>query len=437
MSFSPEASPSLPREGEGSSDSSSFLNREERRDLLGELRQQRLITFLNGDDREGIKREGELASKDLVPIEEVGALIHSRLTLEGERVIQETTGIEDLSLLPPEDIISALRIGLQEQQEPISINNELRKGLARGPSSLIDETVIEQLRTTTARTTAGRVPLKAWLLNPLAGARILKAIAEEATAQAGIRKSISETTRWLAEVAGEDVKRDTLFNYVNDLEQALNPYIEPYCQEKNLPIPPKNTPERMALLLRINAEMRALQAQGGEIAKEGERLVKEQVRTQAETKRNQMIAKEEPAQLESKKEVNAIREKELLEQVTHWLTKVAGTPLAGVIGSFARICGMVAEAASNAVQKDLRVAPILAVVDGILLWQTARMLPQFYSTASTPLETLTVTGLGIVLVGLEVSVGAGIGHGVVKVLSKKEEPKEELPQEQKFSLIKS
>lgn len=409
-----------------------WISREERREFLQDLLSQGLITPLSPDDRRAIKKERELARQEDVTAEAVGVLIYSKLTPKGKRSLQEVSDIKDITLFSPEDTFMAARVVLQNQEEA-AIDPQLRKAFERGPSSLISNQIIKQLE----RAKDGKVPLGTWLLNPRAAIKTLGAKAGEAAAQAEIQRATMEVTRRMVEVGGENVRRDTLLSDVRDLEATLAPYVVPFCQERNLQVPPKNTPARMELLYWINAVMSALQVKGSEIAEKGKELVTEQVDIWAETGRNRMLAREKPGQLESRKEVNTLRQKELIEKIAHGLTSVFGTPTAATIEFLGKSFGWVVDATSRTIEKDLRVAPIFATIDFFALSQTARMLPRFLSQTSTLPGAITVIGLGMILVGLEVSVGAGISHGVIKGLSgKKEKSEEETPQEQNFSLIK-
>lgn len=236
-------------------------------------------------------------------------------------------------------LIPHRRSTVEEGEVILPIDEELRRDLASGLSGLTDDRVVEVLARTTGETNAGKVPLKAWLFNPRAAMKVLGAIAEEATAQAGVRKKISETTKWLAEMAGDDVKRDAFLNYYKSLEKALGPYVEPFCQERDLPVPQKDTLGKMTLLFWINTEIVARQTQGREIAKNTEELVKEQTTIQAETAKNKMLAKELHHKTEAVKEANRAKEDELAEKVRHTVASIAE---AISVGSIAAIGGLYA-----------------------------------------------------------------------------------------------
>lgn len=100
-----------------------------------------------------------------------------------------------------------------------SVDRDLDKSLAEGPSSLIKPKILDSLKMITSFNPSVAEKSLAWLLNPKAGIRLLQAVASEAKARADVRKAISETTKWIAEVGGDDAKRDVLLGYNKDLEK--------------------------------------------------------------------------------------------------------------------------------------------------------------------------------------------------------------------------
>jgi len=283
-------------------------------------------------------------------------------------------------------------------------DQDLDKSLAEGPSSLIKPEILKNLKTITSfkPPIAGK-PL-AWLLNPGAGIEFLKVIASEARTQADVRKAIIETTKWIAEVGGDDAKRDVLLNYNQSLEKELGQYLEPFCKEKGWPVPPQNALRRMMALLEINAEITALQKAGREVAKRGEELVKEKVKIKTETARKRMLAEELPAANEAAQGAHVEEERMVWEKLRTAFSRIGG----GAVAVFNGAIGGATHALAEGVKNMPLMAIPLGIVDFYLINHALTLMK--VSSVSSVLQ-----GAGLICVATVL--GTGIGAGLAARLA--------------------
>jgi len=397
--------------------------------IITQLEKRGYIAPVTRSDQEGWDTLVEWGRRGQVSVGEVSSFLQRRLTERGREFFDPenpSTFLEKLHSLVPPPVSRAespgrgasderARAGGEKDEAIPPIDRKLRKALESGPSSLIDEEVIKRLAGITGKTPAGRVPLKAWLLNPRAVAEVLRAIAGEATADAGLRKAISETTRWLAGVAGDDAKRDALLSYIESLEEALADYVPTFCEERKIPVPQKGTLARMALLLRINAEMRALQARAHKITEKGEELIEKQVNIQAKRAENQMLAKEMPSTIEADRQANVLKEREITEKARHLASNFAAVVSGAITGAIGGLYAGLESSVSTLVERHPKVAISLGAGVGFFVLQLV--------SYSGPLsgEILRAIALKSGLAAGVAAVGTGIGAGLVARLSKKEE----------------
>lgn len=288
------------------------------------------------------------------------------------------------------------------------VDNKLRKTLKEGPSSLIDEQIIKNLEAVTSGNISfGRVPIKAWLLNPPAAIERLRLVASQAATQTAVGKVITETAGWMAKVAGDDAKRDALLNYNLSLEKALGPYVGPFCKERNLSVPEQGTIGRMTTLLRINAEMRAVQERGSAIARRGETLVRKQVAIQADIAEKQMLAKELPRAIEVTKEINGTKEALITEKVRNALASLTAAFSGGIVGVIGGFFAGAENSVSTLIERHPKVAIPLGV--GVAIF-TLQLVSYSGTITGNVLEGFALKGL---LVTGVATVATGIGAGFV------------------------
>jgi hypothetical protein len=252
------------------------------------------------------------------------------------------------------------------------------------------------------------------LLNPRAAAKLLGAIAEQATTQAKLKKEISETTKWLVDVAANDTKRQVLLSHVEELEGALGSQLREFCEERDRPVPEQGTPERMALLLRVSAEMGALQMREREIARRGEELVAAQVEMQGKQAKNRMLAQELPAVIESARKVNALREQLMTEKTRHVLATLMIGISGAVIGSIGGLLAGVEGAATTLVEKHPRVA--LSFAAGLVTF----VLQVVAHSGTLSAQLLGIFALRAALVTLVTAMATGIGAGLAARAARRE-----------------
>lgn len=299
-------------------------------------------------------------------------------------------------------------------EEPIEvarIDENLEQALAQGPSSLLGEAITQRLAVL-SRTAAGKMPFSAFLKNPAAALKVLKAGAQEAEAYAGVKTTLAELTAWMAQVAASDARRDTLLNYVGQLETDLGEHIDSFCQRNRLPVPAEGTLERAALLLRINVEFASLQTRAEAIRQAGERLVGKQVEIQAKTAEQQMIGRELPGLTDASKEANVAKEAALAEQLRHWAS-VFGMGVSGtIVGAIGGLYSGLEKTVSVLVEKYPEVAIPLGVGAGMFVVQLV--------TYSGPLTTEILKAFALKggLVSGMAAIGVGIGLGLAKWASR-------------------
>jgi len=400
------------------------LFQEDVRRLLRELEDNGYIHPITPEDPEGLKILRAWGAQERVPIEEAADFFEQRLTDKGRNFLKETAEKGDLET--PLGFLNALeravsisrtsakeKIGETEHQESIACQERVTK----------DE-VTKQL--TMEEATIGKVPLRAWLLNPKAAAKLLGAIAEQATTQANLRRKASETARWFAEVTANDAKRDVLLTRVEELEQALGSYLEQFCQERGQPVPEKGTLARMALLLRVNSEMGALQMREREIAKKGEKLVATQVAIQSEKANNQMLAQELPFVIESAREVNALKEQLITEKVRHLGATLTASISGAIVGSIGGLLAGVGNAVSTLVEKHPKVTISLGAGLATFILQVASYPG---ALSANLLQTFALKGA---LVAGVTAIATGIGAGLVAKVTKGETYEISRKEEQKL-----
>jgi hypothetical protein len=294
-----------------------------------------------------------------------------------------------------------------------------KEGLARemlqGDLSVrIDKELANQLGTG-GEASGGSIPLKAWLLNPGAAAKLMGAVAEQATTQAHLRKEISETTKWLVEVVASDKKREALLNHIEELESALGPHLVRYCETKGLPVPDRGTHERMALLLRLSSETAALQTREKEIAKRAEKLVADQVEIQGERARNRVLAEELPLVISSAREAHALREQYLTENVRHYLAAFVVSVTGAVIGGLGGLLAGVESAVTTLVEKYPRLAISLGAGLATFALQAA------FTAGKLSSALIASFLLRSVLVAAITAIATGIGAGLVARLTRRQD----------------
>jgi len=376
--------------------------------LLKKLEERGLIKPITPKNQRDWQKLREWGEKEELPPAKVADFLREKLTPKGERLLEKQAKKEGLDLQKPLNFLDSLSIisSPDKISKENRIDKSLEKALRTGPSSFIADAIGEQLAAATQRTTGDKIPLQAWLLNPKAAIRRLKALIEEASANADLKREVSRTARQLAEVARDDSKRDILLSYAESLEEALSPYLEPYCHQHGIPVPPVGTLERIALLLKINAEMAALQRKGREITKEGEKLVEEQVKLQSETAKDQMLTRELPKKIEAEKEANTLREASKVEQARHRFAYLTGTLIGGVVGLVGGIYSGIERSVATLVEKHPKVAISLGAGTGFFVYQITAFSGQLSG------EVLQAFALKSALVAGVAALGTGIGAGL-------------------------
>lgn len=383
---------------------------EEVKRLLKELEDNGYIHPITPEDPDGLRILRAWGARERVPIEEVADFFEQRLTDKGRNFLEETAEKGDLET--PLGFLNALERAVSLSRNSMKEIRETKPQESTAyQESIAEDEVTKQF--TMGEATTGKVPLRAWLLNPIAAAKLLGAIAEQATTQANLRRKASETARWLAEVTANDAKRDVLLTRVEELEQALGPYLEQFCQERGQPVPEKGTLTRMALLLRVNSEMGALQMREREIAKKGEMLVATQVAIQSEKANNQMLAQELPFVIESAREVNALKEQLITEKLRHLGATLTASISGAIVGSIGGLLAGVGNAVSTLVEEHPKVTISLGAGLATFILQTVSY-PGVLS--ADLLQTFAIKGA---LVAGVTAIATGIGAGLVARVAKK------------------
>lgn len=313
--------------------------------------------------------------------------------------------------LKPEGSLEENKRPPEEEILQPSVDENLGRALAQGPSSLLDEAITQRLAAL-SQTAAGKIPFSAFLRNPDAALEVLRAEAKQVKAYAAVRTTLAELTRWMADVAASDARRDTLLNYVGQLEKDLGDHIDSFCQKNNLPVPVEGSLERAALLLRINVEFASLQTRAEAIRTAGEKLVGRQVKIQAETAEQQMIGRELPGLTDASKEANVAKEAALAEQLRHWAS-IFGMSVSGtVVGAIGGLYTGLEKTVSVLVEKYPEVAIPLGAGAGMFVLQLVAY--------SGPLsgEILKAFALKGGLVSGMAAIGVGIGLGLARWASR-------------------
>ena len=425
--------------------------------LLQGLERARYIQPVTPQDPEGLQTLRTWGPRKEIPIYEFADFAGERLTETGQEELERVAVEDGLDLDLPAEFIRALermvsQAGRRAKRNPLEAvvvvedaeevqrtektlqvtelesnpaggqdpaadgQESLAREMLQGDLSVrIDKELANQLGTGIGEATAGGVPLKAWLLNPKAAAKLMGAVAEQATTQAHLRKEISETTKWLVEVVASDKKREALLKHIEELEGALGPHLVRYCKTKELPVPDKGTPERMALLLRINSETAALQTREKEIAKRAEKLVADQVEIQGERARNRVLAEELPLVISSAREAHALREQYLTEKLRHYLATFVVSVSGAVIGGLGGLLAGVESAVTTLVEKYPRVAISLGAGLATFALQAA------FTTGRLSGVLIASFLFRSALVAAITAIATGIGAGLVARLTRRED----------------
>lgn len=388
---------------------SAVINVEQMRKLAKDLRNKGWLTTSHHENIQVIFKkwggQGSLAGAEAIEF------FRGKLTPEGEKHLLDANRTLKDSLAKAFSSLNPDSLS-QSTNFLSGVDPDLARSLQEGPSSLIAGAVADRLARSTGTSRGKKVPIKAWVLNPGAAIEVARAVADEAGSRAQTRKAISETVRWVAGVAADDTKRDALINYVNSLEKSLFPYLDKYCQDKNIPVPQPGTLERAAVLLRLNAEISTLQVKAREITAQGERLVAKQVNIQAETAEKRMLAKELPLAVEAAKEANVAKEEEIAEKTRHLLAKISGAISSGLIGAYNGLIGGLV----NSVSALIRENPKVAVPVGVTL---VALIIQVVGSETVTIQALETFALKSGLIGLFSAVATGIGAGLAGRLGKR------------------
>ncbi len=427
------------------------------RRLLQGLERKRYIHSVTPQDPEGLQVLRTWGPRTEIPIYELKDFFEERLTEVGQDELGQVAEQDGLDLDLPAEFVRALERMVSEaarharrnpleavvvvedpkdaehaekalkvaepEPDPITEQSDepgprdsgAREMLHGDLSVRIDKELANQLGTGVGDSAAGSVPLKAWLLNPKAAAKLMGAVADQATTQAHLRKEISETTKWLVEVMASDKKREALLNHIAELEGALGPHLARYCETKGLSVPDRGTPERMALLLRVSSETAALQTREKEIAKRAEKLVADQVEIQGERARNRVLAEELPLVISSAREAHALREQYLTEKLRHYLATFVVSVSGAVIGGLGGLLAGVESAVTTLVEKYPRVAISLGA--GL----TTFALQAAFTTGKLSGMLIASFLFRSALVAAITAIATGIGAGLVARITGRED----------------
>jgi hypothetical protein len=430
------------------------LHPENVRRLLKGLERRRHIDPVTPQDPGGLQVLRTWGPRNEIPIGEVKDFVDERLTEVGRDELGRVAEEDGLDLDLPSEFLRALErtvsdVSRRARRNPLEAvvvvedserteralqvgeakpeqvsgqggkpepKDSVAKETLHGDLSVrIDRELANQLGTGVGEATAGSVPVKAWLLNPRAAAKLMGAVAEQATTQAHLRKEISETTKWLVEVVASDKKREALLNHIDELEGALGSHLVRYCEGKGLSVPEKGTPERMALLLRVSSETAALQTREKEIAKRAEELVADQVEIQGERARNRVLAAELPLVISSAREAHALREQYLTEKLRHYLATFVVSVSGAVIGGLGGLLAGVESAVTTLVEKYPRLAISLGAGLATFALQAA------FATGELSGMLIASFLLRGALVAAITAIATGIGAGLVARATRRED----------------
>jgi len=160
----------------------------------------------------------------------------------------------------------------------------LLEAFSDGPSSLIANQVIESID----RLKQENIQPKVWQLffNPAAGYNALQAITGEASAHANAKRIIAQTVKDQVEIAGQDVKRDTLLAYINSLQKNIGHMLPGFCQDHGIDIPRSGSVDEMMQLIKLNFQIVSV----NEYQQKLQEAMNNVFKKQADLKSKQMLA---------------------------------------------------------------------------------------------------------------------------------------------------
>ncbi len=250
-----------------------------------------------------------------------------------------------------------------------------------------------------------RLPNLAWLLAPRSATAVVRAQATSAKAEAELERTRSETLLRALHIMENNLRSSAVLTQIQDLRQRLGPYLQGYCQERNIPLPQSGSEEEVNLLFLLNAQLVALDDAQEEIARRGAQLARDQIDIAEKSAKASLEARALPLQLETEITANPIRERLLREQMRHrsaqWVSRLVGA-LGGVLLSL--ITASAEMLAETLAQTAWLTAPALLVFFVTLLAETLS-----YSDVLTLRKIIGFTGialwnatliLGLTLVGI-------------------------------------
>lgn len=153
----------------------------------------------------------------------------------------------------PESGLTSLPENQQAQLKGIS--QDIVNRISEGPSSLIDQNVIEGLTKLgpTAETSFWKL-----MLSPSEGWKALTAMGQEAKARAKLRSSVAQTQVTLAKIAEEDMDRKVFASFIDHLRTELGPQMQIFCREHQTQVPQEGTQAEIITLLRMHSALFAM-----------------------------------------------------------------------------------------------------------------------------------------------------------------------------------
>jgi hypothetical protein len=262
----------------------------------------------------------------------------------------------------PADFVSALEQVLARWETTSENRHTTTDDLA--PNLWRQVKMLKQAHSTPVGTTA-------WLLSPQALISRLNARAKRALTETQIENAVSEAALHTARMVGTDTERDVALKRVAQLREKLSDQLEVFCDEHGLPLPRPFSREEAYCLHLLNAYYVALAEAEGTIAKRGAALARRQITLEGDWAEARMDTRLLPGLLESRREINPLRESLFRERMRHKIALLVGGVFGAVGGGLWGTLESISEVLIGSVARHaLVIAPPLLIGLMTLVAQT-------------------------------------------------------------------
>lgn len=216
---------------------------------------------------------------------------------------------------------------------PISLQEAFKKG----PSSLIAGQVIESIE----KLKQDNIQPKVWhlLLNPVAGFKALQAMVGETSAQANAKRLIAQTVNVQVQIAGQDIKRDTLLAYTHSLQENLGEMLPGFCQDHGVNPPRPGSVAEMIQLIKLNYQIVTVNEYQFKLQEAMQTVIKRQAQLESKKMLAHVNNQELPTLIQERDTSYPLQRKLIYQNAAQVGSLVTGIPAALATGAVVGIFG--------------------------------------------------------------------------------------------------